>query len=185
MKICVAGWYFNDHLLKTLDESGFDAFLVAHRPFKGEFPHAVIPNVGLEFGCYDWYVKNKWKDGPVLFIHDDNEITPQALKLVAAIRDIDQCYLFTNQQEAEANGFCHGRAMFCSERFLKRILEDGGFWYDEGNHGDVAPTTADSPNYHNAGIQMFRAYLNSVGRELKVSRLAVLPGLKNGYRGRV
>lgn len=186
MKICVAGWYFNPKLLKTLAESKYESFIVAHRPRPDlTIASEWIPNIGLEFGCYDWYLKNKWSGGDVLFIHDDNDLAETSLDLIAGIRDIDQCYLFTSQEEAEANGMCHGRAMFCSDRFLKKLREDGGFWYDEGNHGDVSPTSADAPNYQNSGIQMFRAYLSSLPKEYKVARLAVVPGLKCGYRGRV
>lgn len=182
MNICIAGWYFHQPLFDVLDASKYEYFVVSHKPGRG---HKDIPNVGLEFGCYDWYLKNVWKDGIVLFFHDDNEITKGALDEISKLTP-DQCYLFSSEDEAKANGYCHGRAMVCSEKFLLRLKADGGFWYDEGNHGNVDPTTADSPNYHNAGIQTFRAYLNTLPKnDFRVSRFAFVPGMRLAYRGRI
>lgn len=179
MNIAVAGWYYNKAFLDVVSGR---AFIVGHKP--NPEADVVIPNVGLEFGCYDWYLKNKWQNGDTLFIHDDNEISPEALDLIAGL-DRDQVFLFSSEAEARANGMAHGRAFFCSEKFLRRLKEDGGLWYDEGNHGNIAPTTADSPNYHNLGIQTFRAYLQSLPKEYTVNRIAIVPGLKCGYRGRL
>jgi len=187
MNICLAGWYFHKSLIVGLDNSRCPVFMVAHREPTNRIaiPYKVIPNTGLEFGCYDWYLKNEWKAGSILFMHDDAEITEGALSEIAKLNR-DQCYLFSSEQEAKANGYAHGRAMFCSEKFLSRLKEDGGFWFDEGNHGNIAPTTADSPNYHNIGIQTFRAYLNSLPQDIfKVSKFAVVPGLRCAYRGRI
>lgn len=189
MNICLAGWYFHEPLLKMLGESRHKVSLICHRGWpKDKGPWGInfdiIPNVGLEFGCYDWYLKDAWKDGGVLFMHDDNEITVGALNLIDGL-DRDQVFLFSSEEEAAANGRAHGRAMWCSERFLRRLKADGGFWYDEGNTGDVSPTTADGPNYHNAGILTFQAYLMTVARDLTVGRFAAVPGLKCGYRGRI
>ena len=179
MNICVAGWYYSKDFLDMVNGK---CFVVGHKP--NPAADVMIPNVGLEFGCYDWYLKNKWQSGDVLFIHDDNEITENALDLIASL-DRDQVFLFTSQQEAMANGMAHGRAFFCSEKFLKRLKEDGGFWFDEGNHGDIEPTSANKPNYHNSAIQIFRQYLMSLPKEYTVNRMAIVPGLKCGYRGRL
>jgi hypothetical protein len=185
VRICVVGWYFNDSCLKVLAESRHDSFFVCHKePPKPIHNSIVIPNVGLEFGCYDWFLKNEWKDSDVLFMHDDNEITEDALDLIANL-DRDQVYLFTSEQEAKANGHCHGRAMFCSEKFLRKLYVDGGFWFDEGNHGNISATSTTEPNYHNQGIEMFRAYLSSLPKSMTVNRVAIVPGLKCGYRGRL
>ena len=156
-------------------------FVVSHKEKKGD---QYIPNVGLEFGCYSWYLNNKWESGDTLFIHDDIEITEAALDEIAKI-PFDQCFLFASKEECDANGKAHGRAFFCSDRFLKKLKEDGGFWYDEGNHGDIPATTSDSPNYHNSGIITFRAYLKSLGDKFTVEQVGVVPGLKCGYRGRL
>jgi hypothetical protein len=195
MKICVAGWYYHKPFLETIQNSKYESFLVAHRDFFGflggpskreklTIPSAPVVNVGLEFGCYDWYLKNEWKSGDVLFMHDDLEITEKALMIIANLNR-DQVFLFSSEDEARANGYAHGRAMYCSEKFLTKLKEDGGFWYDEGNTGQIPPTTADSPNHHNAGILTFRAYLQTLPKEYSVNRFAFIPGLKCGYRGRI
>lgn len=182
MNICLAGWYFHKPLLETLKNSKYDTFTVSHKSGCGD---KAIANIGLEFGCYDWYIKNEWKGGSVLFFHDDNEITEGALDEIAKLTP-DQCFLFSSEQEAKANGCAHGRAFFCSERFLQRLKTDGGFWYDEGNHGNVGPTTSDGPNYHNLGIQTFRAYLSSLPKEeFRVNRYVFVPGMRLAYRGRI
>jgi hypothetical protein len=199
--ICLAGWYFHGPLITTLKRLAeeYPCFIVAHRDFAGftggpsklekmEIGSRVIPNVGLEWGCYDYYLKNIWNGGSVLFMHDDSEITEEALAAIASIK-FDQCYLFTTQEDAKINGYAHGRAMFCSHKFLTRLLADGGFWYDEGNKGSIGPTLANSPNVHNAGIQMFRSYLNSLTGDpkalLKVGQVGIVAGLNTGYRGTI
>lgn len=186
MNICLAGWYFHKPLFTILVNSKYEWSMVAHRhPDNGMLvSYDLIPNVGLEFGCYDWYLNNRWQHGDVLFMHDDNEVTEGALNQIVKLNR-DQCYLFSSEEEARANGHVHGRAMFCSEKFLQRLKEDGGFWFDEGNHGDIGPMTADGPNYHNLGIQTFRAYCNSLPNSFNVSRWAVVPGMRLGYRGRL
>jgi hypothetical protein len=181
MRICLAGWYFHNPLSDALQETRHDVFVVSHKPGRGR---VAIPNVGLEFGCYDWYLKHEWKSGDVLFMHDDLEVTEKALMIIANINR-DQAFLFSSEEEAKANGYAHGRALYCSEKFLRKLKEDGGFWYDEGNHGDIRPTTADGPNYHNAGILTFRAYLQTLPKDYSVGRYAFIPGLKCGYRGRL
>lgn len=185
MRICLAGWYFHEPLFEVLDRSKYGWFVVAHRkPEDPDIPAHWIPNVGLEFGCYDWFLKNEWKGDDVLFMHDDNEITEKALDLISKL-DRDQVFLFSSEEEARANGYAHGRAMFCSEKFLRKLYVDGGFWFDEGNTGQIPPTTAEGPNFHNAGIQTFRAYLTTLPKILTANRMAVVPGLKTGYRGRI
>jgi hypothetical protein len=186
MNICVAGWYFHGPFLKVIEDSKHPAFIVAHRDFTGKttLPGRTVLNTGLEFGCYDWYLKNEWKEGSVFFCHDDNEISEAALDEIALI-PFDQCFLFASEEECKANGRVHGRAFFCSSRFLSRLKADGGFWYDEGNHGDIAPTASDTPNYHNSGILTFRAYLDSVSKDMTVAQIGIVPNLKCGYRGRI
>jgi hypothetical protein len=183
MQIAAAGWYFSELFINH--PTKYDVFTVAHKEPPAPLESCkVIPNVGLEFGCYDWYLKNKWESGDVLFIHDDNEITENALDLIAGLNR-DQVFLFTSEAEAKANGYAHGRAIFCSEKFLKRLKEDGGYWFDEGNHGDIEPTSADKPNYHNSAIQVFKSYVMSLPKEYTVNKIAIVPGLKCGYRGRL
>jgi len=190
MNICVAGWYFHEPLIGTLLGSKYLSCIVAHRALPGTelrgLDFEVIPNVGLEFGCYDWFLKNKWGSGPVLFLHDDAELSESALDAIAGMT-VDQAFLFSSEADALANGKAHGRAMFCSDKFLTRLKADGGFWYSEEpcNGKPIPATLANVPDYHNVGIQVFRAYLESLPKEFTVNRVAIVPGLKTGYRGRL
>jgi hypothetical protein len=191
VNICVAGWYFHELLIGQLLGSKHLACFVSHRIPSGTDLHGLdfelIPNVGLEFGSYDWFLKNKCGSGPALFMHDDTEVLESALDLISQMT-VDQAFLFSSEADAQANGKVHGRAIFCSEKFLARLKADGGFWYDERpcDGKEIPPTTADSPDYHNSAIQVFRAYLGSLPKdEFSVGHVAVVPGLKTGYRGRL
>ena len=68
---------------------------------------------------------------------------------------------------------------------MLHVLGWSNEWNRKDGKGDIAPTTAESPNYHNSGIQMFRAYLITVPKDLVVNKQAIVPGLKCGYRGRL
>jgi hypothetical protein len=186
MQIAVCGYYFNSEFIKTLEDSKYDWFSICHKnpPQMDNDRYVVIPNVGLEFGAYAWYVVNKWKGDDTLLIHDDSGITIGALKLIEGLNR-DQVFLFSSEEEAKANGYAHGRAIFCSKRMMQKMKEDQMPWFDEGNHGNVEPTAADKPNYHNSGIQTFKAYLLSLPKEYTVNKIAIVPGLKCGYRGRL
>jgi hypothetical protein len=188
MKIAVCGWYFNPNFIKTLEDSKYDWFFVCHKtPPEMEKDHfVVISNTGLEFGAYAWYVANKWNGENTLLIHDDVEIIKGALDEISKLTS-DQCYLFSSEDEAKANGCVHGRAIFCSSKLMEKMKEDGMPWYDEGYKplNVIPPTSADGPNYHNSGIQTFRAYLQSLPGDFKVMQIAIVPGLKLGYRGRI
>jgi hypothetical protein len=191
MNICVAGWYFNRALMDALIkfQQSMPVDIVAHRP-EPVWDHGIImpivchqiPNKGLEFGCYNYYLEFVWpEEGNTLFIHDDNEITQEAFDVIAGMT-VDQAFLFGSEEEIKSNGGAHGRAILCSERFLKQLKSDGGFWYDESQNG-TQPTTK-GPDYHNNAIQVFRAYC--IWQEDMVTNKAiVVPGLKCGYRGEV
>ena len=176
MNICIAGWYYHKPLLAVLNGN---AFIVGHCCH--DRANVVIPNVGLEFGCYDWFLKNYWKSGQTLFMHDDNDITSGALAAIEKL-EYDQAFLFSSEKEMLDNGGAHGRAILCSNKFLRQLKADGGFWYDEGNNGSV-PVTTDLPDYHNNGILMFRHYLDTLSDEYNVNVVCVVEGLTTGYRG--
>lgn len=184
MNICIAGWYFHKPFLKTIKESGYPWFIVAHRGNRDlNGNSAVIPNRGLEFGCYQWFLQNKWEGGNTFFVHDDNEITSNALKIIEGL-PFDQCFLFNSVEELFWNARVHGRAFVCSDRFLRRLKDDGGFWYDEENTGNNGITKAGSPNDHNLGIIRFKRYLGRLPKEF-VTGAEVIFGLNCGYRGRI
>jgi len=175
MNICVAGWHYGPGI-DTLKAAG--GFVVSHKPHP--LADVVIPNVGLEFGCYDWYLKNQVLEHPVLFTHDDNEFDEYALEDISKL-EVDQAFLFSSEAEAKRNGYAHGRAIFCGTNFVRKLRDDGGFWYDESSGG--APATTTAPDYHNNGIQMFRAYLQGCDSGMTVGGYRIIEGMKLSYRG--
>jgi len=178
MNICVCGWHYGDGI-DTLKKHG--GFVVSHKPH----PKAdvVIPNVGLEFGAYDWYLKNKWSGGDTFFTHDDNRFSDRALRGIAKVaREFDQAFIFSTKQEAYLNGYGHGRAFICSDRFLSKLKADGGFWYDEGQM-DTPSSRSGAPDYHNNAVSMFRSYLSGCNSGMKVKVAAIVPECKLGNRG--
>jgi len=178
MKICVVGWYFDREFIRLLHlvNIHYPVFIVCHRPpeYYFDLPFVVTDNVGLEFGAYSWYLDYAW-DGHsnVFFTHDDTKV--EDINTFHAIAEIphDCAYVFRDEAEEKANGGKHGRAIFCSSAFLKKLSEDGGFWYDEENtgyngNGQPRPIRADGmPMDFNAGIFTFHKYLGNV-RDQKI-----------------
>ena len=67
MKICVVGWYLYEPFYLQLKKvhQNYPVMVVSHQKDKSYYglPHVEIPNIGLEFGAYDYYLKNLWDDG--------------------------------------------------------------------------------------------------------------------------
>jgi len=88
--------------------------------------HLKIPVAGLEFGGYDWYIKNVWdRESPVLFMHDDIQIyNPNVFTDIQnQLQGIDQAFIFRDEKEEIANGRVHGRGIYCSARFIRFMLD--------------------------------------------------------------
>lgn len=181
MKICITGWYFEEEFLRQLHQiqHKYSVYLVCHRepPFYLDLPYQVIPNIGLEFGIYNFYLETLWDgESDILFAHDDTVITGgdchYVFDRIASIPH-DCAYIFRDWAEEKANGGKHGRAIFCSVKFLKKLKEDGNFWYDKENlgyigNGQPRPYREDgSPIDFNVGISTFHRYLGRV-RDAKI-----------------
>ena len=134
MEICVAGWYFERAFLGKLAEvrDSFNTTIVSHLPdaWKGYSLNGArvitIPNIGLEFGCYDYYLKNVWNGrDDVLFMHDDTKVKNTGVFDSISKLSVDCAYIFRDYSEEKANGGKHGRAIFCSARLLsnQQMLE--------------------------------------------------------------
>jgi len=218
MNICVLGWYYDKPFMEVLEKvhPKYPVHIVGHRPNPNPtLPTTVIDNVGLEFGGYDYYLKNLWngKDS-VLFTHDDTMITNIAVFDKVAQINKDFSFIFYNERESMSCMGAHGRAFFCSPRFLKYyknlkcrchyIKEDGeeyhtGFYYDKKNLGNVAydgevimdyTQVCDGDSY-NKGIK----HLHMILRQIKNMDFMepmnwrfgedILPDYQYGYRGHV
>jgi hypothetical protein len=176
MQICVAGWYYNEELLKLLKRVNerHNVAIIAHRPGDSMgIPTILIENVGLEFHMYNYFLTEIW-DGSskVLFMHDDislapvivnNEIIP-ATNIFNKLADIDtdQGYVFQDEQDADWNNFKHGRMILMSARLLKKLKEDGGIWYDKNNDGHtmLGPYNDGIDNFHEKMIN-YKKYYNT------------------------
>mgnify|MGYP003982103799 CR=1 FL=1 len=71
--ICIVGWYFWDKFYKKISSSKSSLHVVAHRYRETienyNISYSVKKNIGLEYGAYDWYIKNKWNGkNNILFI---------------------------------------------------------------------------------------------------------------------
>ncbi len=152
MKICVAGWYFNEELFKVLAEINkkYPITVVSfYRRVDGReirdtdiesvpslikrvvkptgIPVVKNPNGGLEWGNYDYYIKNIWdRQSPILFIHDDILIYNPAVFDIIEEKlskwEYDQAFIFRDEAEEISQGRIHGRAFYCSKRFIDFML---------------------------------------------------------------
>ena len=151
MTIAVSGWYFNPELFEVFKKikeqfnitvltyveraedrkpRDYDIDPASEQIRKHVIPsgvtHIKIPVGGLEFGAYDWYIKNVWnRKSPVLFMHDDIKIydTNVFADIESRLKEIDQCYKFRDEIEEVANGRRHGRGISCSARFIRFMLD--------------------------------------------------------------
>jgi len=167
MNICVVGWYFYEDLYKVLKEvdKKHKVTIISHKPVKYNvelissededvkflkstgLKYKIILNVGLEFGAYDYYLKNCWnKKSNVLFMHDDVDI--KDINVFDKIEEetnklnIDQAYLFKNIAEEVNNGGKHGRCIFMSAKLLNFMLNYKFKTEESEDHVD---------NHHNKG----------------------------------
>ena len=149
LEICVAGWYYEPELLQQLselhetyhitfisDSSRFeDAKDKINKYLSNKIDHWKIPLPGSEWPKYDYFIKNIWDGGPVLFMHDDIKIHDKCFykKLSPMIPDsmidsdpeiggVDQAFLFQTKEKGVNNQNMHGRGIFCSPQFVDYML---------------------------------------------------------------
>jgi hypothetical protein len=198
MKICVVGWYFDGDCMTILEKvkNDYDLTIVSHRngdgpsaDYMNRFALVSISNIGLEFGAYDFYLKNIWDEkSSVLFMHDDMKISDKEVFKKIEKLPHDCAYIFRDYAEEKANGGKHGRAFFASARFLKfikyftcecgwinerddphnagqrlpKIGKHTGFWYDPYNYGHVSGKPPIGVRHYNEGINHFHWMLGRV-----------------------
>jgi len=153
MNICVSGWYFDRELFEVFKQikNDFDITVVTYyqrangtitRDYDSVpvpemidsyvkdsgVKHYKIPVAGLEFGGYDYYLKNIWdRESDVFFMHDDIKIyRPEIFKEMEkhlTENDYYQAFIFRDEAEEISQGRIHGRAIFCNLLFLDFILK--------------------------------------------------------------
>jgi hypothetical protein len=200
MKICVCGWYWRYPFLTQLEtvQSRYPVFIVSHKcdreikqamnglKIPGDIPFKAVPNVGLEWGAYDYYLKNIWdEESDVLFMHDDTLVDHPKFFDRAAELGQDQVFIFESEPQAVANQKMHGRCFKCSARFLAFMKQfechcpqsldyvdrhhnlncvlpgtgpHTGFWFDPNNFGHNAGKPPVGVRHYNDGIYHFKLF---------------------------
>jgi hypothetical protein len=192
MQICVVGFYGHQDLCALLGTVPYPVTVISHNKendYNG-LPTINIPNTGLEFGAYDYYIKNVWTHGSVLFMHDDMLIEDMTVFDKIFSLKHDAAYVFRDYAEHAANGGKHGRAIYCSGRFIDFIRnckcechwcwekEDvhhnpltilpgitsphTGFWFDPNNEGHVSGKPPVGIRHYNSAIEHFHWSLGRV-----------------------
>lgn len=202
MNICVCGWYYYPGFYKQLTKAKdlYPVYVVCNKESKrvNGLPHTIRENTGLDWGAYNYYLENVWDHkSPVLFMQDDVKV--DSITVFIQIEGLqkdksrDVVFLFNNGMEATYNSNAHGRAFYCSPRFLTAILEDGNFRYDENNCGFIAngSYTSERPpkgcRHHNYGIHSFLSQIARINRRKKYNPRSIylFSGLTLGRRGKV
>jgi len=161
-KICVVGWYFFENLYEELKKSELDIFVVSHRErdaLRG-LKHCVIPNVGLEYGAYNYYINNIWdEESDVFFMHDDMDVVEfddiiYSLYKKFKKKKAGQGYVTSGPHSGVGERF-----FYMSSKFLKIVKKKhGGMWYDKENLGYVSRDQMPKhwpPNRYNDGGPKF------------------------------
>lgn len=168
MKICICGWYYRPLFLAIMGlvHKYHKCFIVAHRNgHNWGLPSKTIENIGLEFGAYDYYLKNEWDhESDVMFMHDDTKIVDHKVFDEIAKIPHDQAFIFRDCAEELANGRVHGRAFFCSKRFLDYLLSKGGFWFDENNTGHIGGKVPEGMMHYNTAVHRFGGFAGRCNR---------------------
>ena len=197
MKICVTGYYFDADFIECLHQAqkNYPTIIISHADDPGEkytikhIPVIGKENIGLEFSIYDYYIKNLW-DGSssVLFCHDDIHLSNPSIFNDISRLTHDCAYIFRDQAEDRANGGKHGRAIFCSPRFinfikgfececkwieekpdphnrgeiLPRLSKHTGFWFDPNNKGHICGKPPKGVRHYNEAIYHFHWTLGRI-----------------------
>ena len=184
--VCVTGWYYPVgamRLCRQLEDRGLDVTVIAHRPP----PEAIsslaisVPDIGLEFGSYSYYLKHVWAGGDTLLMHDDIDTTPETIIDLFVQRDrhqLDMGYVWRDMTMAKENGFHHGRAIMCSHRYLDLLSRGRGIWFDADNHGQLT-----GPGV-NRGCHHFWATAECLAQEDPTVKFgALVAPIDFGFRG--
>jgi len=205
MKIAVCGWYFHEKLYASLwrVNQKYPVFIIAHGDHEllkiCDLPYMVKENKGLEWGAYNYYIKNIWDENDsVLFMHDDMEllpfvkdyeiIPPEFVFNFLSKIECDQAYIFQTRRDEVLNFGHHGRMVFMSERLLRILKRQGDLPFDKNNEGYTGQDRKpENVKFHNYGIMA----IDEKFREIQESRPGwkllqkiYAPSIDMGYRGK-
>jgi hypothetical protein len=201
MQICICGWYFNEQLLDVMEHVNdkHPVTIIANRdklPDRGyDFNYHVRENKGLEYGAYDYFLKNEWTGGSVLFCHDDMIIQPvirdytiidpvELFDTVASLKQ-DVVYIFKNEHDRVTNFDMHGRVMYASSKFLRLLLDmNGGFPWDENNDGHTAGPRTDYCEHYNWAVEELKKFWKAQQFNGIVVESVIIPAFAYQIRGR-
>jgi hypothetical protein len=185
MQICIVGWHYNKELIELMEtvHKTHPVHIVAHRqgPY-GNLPTTLIENIGLEFHCYDYFIRNLW-DGKsnVLLMHDDIVINPVFVnyEIIPPINifnklsklPLDQAYIFQDDDDAEWNNYKHGRMIYLSAKLAGYLKENGGIGYDESNRGNTRT------GFYNLGISQFHDNMLDLRKQFDTCNLGFCPSI--------
>ena len=144
VKICVVGWHFFEDFYRKLKKCSYEKYIVGHRYNKIldelNLDYTITKNIGLEFGAYHWYIKNKW-DGQsgVIFIHDDTSVEDGVLdEIVDRCKGSNMSYI-TGKSKGENQEYSQKyspRCFYLSKKLIKCYIKKyGNIWYDKKNKG--------------------------------------------------
>ena len=189
--VCVVGWYFRPAFyacLQTLQAHGIAVTVIAHREPPADLDLQALDvhaqaNVGLEWAAYDLFLRDLWREGPTLFLHDDTDVTPPVVQEMFTIhsqRALDLAFVFPSLESEQQNRGHHGRAWIASDRGL-RALRARGIWFDVSNTGDTDGVQRNRGSHH------FAASLTCLRAEDPTLRVGTMIArhLDTGFRGRV
>lgn len=195
LSICVCGWYFWPGFINALKKIKHRVHIISHRSLTTEImqlvkgiPIVEIDNIGLEWGTYDYFLKNIWAyDSNILFCHDDINVSDIQVFDKISLLQGDLVYIFKNQQDEIQNKGnkrhgSHGRALFMKKNLADLFLQTGGFYFDINNSGYIEDPTPEGVQDANAAIRKFGDEL----RNIKVTTgVAYYPEWEAAYRGKL
>ncbi len=123
-----------------IEKSLADVHIVAHRYNKilnsKKLKYSIIKNIGLEFGAYDWYIKNIWdKKSNIVFMHDDIVIdkTFNFNDLFKLSKGKDYV-VFRNDLKISGGGRC----IYLSNKLISLLVSEyNGIWFDANDRGYI------------------------------------------------
>jgi len=189
-QICVVGWHFLQSFYDSIDGMQKDIFIVAHKYNKilSNFQHSIIPNVGLEFGAYDWFLKNMWDEkSDIIFMHDDIEIKNKDIfdDIFNKCENCDHAYIWTSLSQMEQNGYAHGRCFYLSKNCLDWIIKKyNGIWFDKENESNVSVANPLRGMHYNEGIRRFRKMIKRTSENGYIREHIIIPDIILYNRGK-